>query len=178
MKTAHIPTRTPVRRQVGLTLIETLIALSIFALVVGGAIALFGGASSSQATTQMTSDLSAVRAATKSLYFGQGTYGTAALTEVLINGKKIPTTMFISGATAPHTVNHPFNGTVVVTGATSKFTVVTTNIPTDVCIGLATMQGWESVKVGTTTLLAPVTPVGASTSCAGAPTQDITFTGS
>src|SRR4051812_47054009 len=107
MEKARIPTRTPARRQAGLTLIETLVALSIFALVVGGAIALFGGASSSQATTQMTADLSAVRAATKSLYFGQGTYGTAALTEVLINGKKIPSTMGITGAAPSRVVNHP-----------------------------------------------------------------------
>ena len=166
-------------RQAGLTLIETLVALAIFALVVGGAIALFGGASSSQSTTQMTSDLNAVRASTKSLYFGQGGYGAAALTEVLINSKKIPTTMSITGTAPSRVVNHSLNGTLVVTGANSQFTVTASNLPTDVCIGLATMNGWDSVKVGANTARTPpVSPATASTDCAAAATQSIVFTGS
>ncbi len=132
-------------RQAGLTLIETLVALSIFALVVGGALALFGSASASQSTTQFTSDLNALRASTKSLYFGQGGYGTGSLGEVLINGKKVPTTMTITGSAPTRTINHSLNGTITVTGVTTKFTVQATNIPTEVCIGLASMNGWDSV---------------------------------
>lgn len=166
-------------RQAGLTLIETLVALAIFALVVGGAISLFGGASSSQSTTQMTSDLNAVRASTKSLYFGQGGYGTASLNEVLINGKKVPTTMSITGTAPSRVINHSLNGTVAITGATSQFTVTTSNIPTDVCIGLATMNGWDSVKVGAAAArVPPVSPATASADCSAAANQSIVFTGS
>lgn len=166
-------------RQAGLTLIETLVALAIFALVVGGAIALFGSASSSQSTTQMISDLNAVRASTKSLYFGQGGFGTASLGEVLINGKKVPTTFSITGTAPNRVINHSLNGTVVVTGSNSQFTVTTSNIPTDVCIGLATMNGWDSVKVGTAAArVPPVSPAMASTDCSAAATLGIVFTGS
>jgi prepilin-type N-terminal cleavage/methylation domain-containing protein len=167
------------KRQAGLTLIETLVALAIFALVVGGAIALFSGASSSQTTTQMTSDLNALKASTKSLYFGQGGYGTASLGEVLINGKKVPSTFAITGTAPARVINHSLNGTVAVTGATAAFTVTTTAIPTDVCIGLATMSGWDSVKVGTAAArVPPVSPATASTDCSAAATQTIVFTGS
>ena len=167
------------RRQAGLTLIETLVALVIAALVVGGALAAFGGASSTHTTTQMTSDLNAIRAATKSLYFGQGGYGTAAMTEVLINGKKIPTTMTISGTAPSRVVTHSLNGAVVVTGANAQFTISAAAIPTDICIGLATMNGWDLVKVGTNAARTPpVSPATASTDCAAAAAQTIVFTGS
>jgi prepilin-type N-terminal cleavage/methylation domain-containing protein len=166
-------------RQRGLTLIEVLVSLAIFAVVVGGAIALFGSASSSQSTTQMTSDLNAIRSSTKSLYFGQGGYGSTSLTEVLINSKKVPATMSISGTAPSRVITHPLNGTVAVTGSSSSFTVTATSMPTAVCIGLATMTGWDSVKVGTATARTPpVSPAQASTDCSAAATQDMVFTGS
>lgn len=166
-------------RQAGLTLIETLVALTIFALVVGGAIALFGSASTSQSTTQFTSDLNSLRAGTKSMYFGQGGYGTTSLGEVLINGKKVPTTMSVTGTAPNRVINHSLNGTVVVTGATSQFTVAVSNIPTAVCMGLATMNGWDSVQVGTNAARTPpVSPAQASTDCSTAANQTLTFTGS
>lgn len=167
------------RRQVGLTLIETLVALAIFALVVGGALALFGSASTSQTTTQLTSDLNAIRSSTKSLYFGQGGYGTVSLGEVLINSKKIPTTFSITGTAPSRVINHSLNGTMAITGANSSFTVTTTAIPTAVCIGLTTMTGWDAVKVGAAAARTPpVSPAQASTDCAAAATQDMVFTGS
>jgi prepilin-type N-terminal cleavage/methylation domain-containing protein len=166
-------------RQAGLTLIETLVALTIFALVVGGAIALFGSASTSQSTTQFTSDLNSMRAGTKSVYFGQGGYGTTSLGEVLINGQKVPTTMSITGTAPNRVINHSLNGTVTVTGVNSQFTVAVSNIPTAVCLGLATMNGWDSVKVGAAAARTPpVSPAQASTDCSAAANQTITFTGS
>ena len=166
--------------QSGLTLIEALVVLSIFALVVGGALALFGSASTSQSTTQFTSDLNALRTSTKSLYFGQGGYGAnVPLNEVLINGRKVPTTMTISGTAPNRVINHSLNGQITITGINSQFTVQATNIPTEVCIGLASMNGWDLVKVGGAIAHPPpVTPSQASTDCASASTQTIVFTGS
>ena len=171
--------RSAAGRQQGLTLIEVLVALAIFSLVVGGAIALFGSASNSQTTTQLTSDLNAIRSSTKSLYFGQGGYGTTSLNEVLINSKKIPTTMSITGTAPSRIIHHPLNGILAVAGANSSFTVTATAMPTAVCIGLATMNGWDSVKVGAAAARTPpVSPAQASTDCAAAGIQDIVFTGS
>ena len=153
-----------VKSQLGLTLIETLVSLAIFALVVGGALALFGSASSSQTTTQMTSDLSAIRAATKSLFFGQGGYGAVSLNEVLINGKKVPSTMPITGVAPARVINHSQNGTVTVTGGNTQFTVALTNVSTDVCIGIASANGWSSLQIGATNNpVLPISPATAST---------------
>lgn len=161
----------------GLTLIETLVALAIFALVVSGALALFGSASSSQTTTQMASDLSAIRAATKSLFFAQGGYGTVSLDEVLINGKKVPTTMTISGVAPKRVINHSQSGTVKVIGETSKFTVEVTNISTDVCVGLVSLTGWSEVKIGAAVNTAfPISPDTASSQCAFSDPITIKFT--
>lgn len=166
-------------RQLGLTLIEVLASLAIFAVVMGGAIALFGSASASQSTSQMASDLNAIRAATKSLYFGQGGYGSASLNEVLINSKKVPATMSISGTAPLRVITHPLNGAIAVNGANASFTVTATAMPTAVCIGLATMSGWDAIKVGTASARTPpVTPAQASTDCSAAALQDMVFTGS
>ena len=166
-------------RQHGLTLIEVLVSLAIFALVVGGAIALFGSASNSQSTTQMTSDLNAIRSSTKSLFLGQGGYGSTSLTEILINSKKIPATMSVSGTAPSRVVTHALNGTLLVMGANSSFTVTASSMPTSVCVGLATMNGWDSVKIGTAAARTPpVSPAQASTDCSAAAVQDMVFTGS
>ena len=117
------------------------------------------------------------RAATRSLFFGQGGYGTASLGEVLINGKKVPTTMPITGTAPNRVINHSQSGTVTVTGATSQFTVAVTNISTDVCIGLAALTGWTAIKIGATNNTSlPIGPVTASTQCAVSDPIAMTFT--
>ena len=172
-----VPIFSKAKKQAGLTLIESMAALSIFAVVVGGALALYGGASSSQTSTQMTSDLSAIRSAVKSLYFGRGGYGTANLNSVLVNGQKVPTTMSVTAGTPP-TITHGLNGTVTATGASTVFTLTVTEIPTDVCLNLlAGTNGWNSVKVGAAAAITtfPITPDTASTQCAAAATNTIIF---
>ena len=165
------------KKQAGLTLIESMAALSIFAVVVGGALALYEGASSSQTSTQMLSDLSSIRSAIKSLYFGRGGYGTTDLNSVLVNGKKVPTTMSVTAGTPP-IITHGLNGTVTATGASTLFTLTVTNIPTDVCLNLlAGINGWNSVKVGAAAAIIafPIKPDTASTQCSAAATNTIIF---
>ncbi len=164
-------------KQAGLTLIETIVSLTIFALVVGGALSLFGGASSSQASTQMLSDLNALRASTKAFYMGQGGYGTANLNSILVNGNKVPSTMPVTAGTPP-TISHSLNGTVVVQGAGTNFTITTTAIPTDVCLALVSSNGgWNSVRVGSAAAITtfPISPDTASTACSAAASNTIIF---
>lgn len=165
--------------QRGMTLIEVMVSLAIFALVVGGALALFGSASATQTTTQMKSDLSALRVGTKGMFFGQGGYGTAALTETLINANKIPSTMPVTGTVGSRVINTSQNGTVVVTGATSQYTITVTNVSTDVCAGLTTgTNGWTAVKIGAATARTtfPISPVDAASECAATDPITIIFT--
>lgn len=171
------------KKQAGITLMEVIAGLLIIGLVVSGALSLFGNADSSQKSNQMTSDLNALNAATKSLYAGQGGYGTVNLNSVLKTAKRIPSTMSVDAATPP-VITHSMNGTVTVTGATATFTIAITNIPTDVCINLLSnaATGWTSVKVGSaaaiTTFPIPPATAASATNCAASNANTITFTGS
>lgn len=162
-------------RQAGMTLIEIIVVLAIGALIIGGALSLYANASSSQSSNQLNSDLTAIRASVKSLYHTQGGYGTSSLNSLLINSKKVPTTMTITGTT----INHALNGTITVTGATNNFTMTVTSIPTDVCVVLlAAASGFISIQVGSNAALStfPISPTTASTDCSTAATQTIVFT--
>lgn len=162
-------------RQAGMTLIEIIVVLAIGALIIGGALSLYSNASSSQSSNQLNSDLTAIRASVKSLYSTQGGYGTASLNSVLINAKKVPTTMSVSGTT----ISHALNGTLAVAGATSNFTMTVTAIPTDVCVALlSAASGFSSIQVGSNAARTsfPISPANASTDCAAAATQTIVFT--
>jgi prepilin-type N-terminal cleavage/methylation domain-containing protein len=161
-------------RHAGMTLIEVIVVLAIGALIIGGALSLYTSAGVSNSTNQFNRELTALRAATKTLYAGQGGYPVATLNTVLINAKKVPTSMTVVSPV----INHSMNGTVTVAGATSNFTITATAIPTEVCVGVvATSTGYTSIKVGTNAARTPpVTTAQASTDCAVASTQDIVFT--
>ena len=166
------------KRQAGMTLIEMITSLAILALVIGGALALYNSASTSQSSTQFGSDITSLRSAIRTTYYGQGGYGIAAgtnLNAVLIAGKRIPSTMSINGVV----VTHSLSGTVTATGYPSTFGVAFTNIPTAVCMNLMTSaSGWNSVAVtgasaAQTTF--PISPANAATDCAAGTT--VTFVG-
>lgn len=164
-------------KQAGMTLIEMSVALVISGLVIGGALALYNNASSTQYSNQLSSDLAAMSSATKALYFGQGGYGATSLNTVLINAKKIPDTMVINGST----ITHQLNGSVVVAGNAAEFTMTVTNIPTDVCVGIVTMaKGYRQIQVGSNAAVTtfPISPAVASTQCATASQQTIVYTAS
>ena len=150
-------------KQRGLTLIEVMVALAIGGLVIAGALALYNAASSSQISNQLNSGVSALRANTKSLYATTGGYGTGSLNKVLIDANKVPSSFYFSGTS----ITHQLNGSITVTGATTQFTITVTNLPTDVCVSLATSAtGFTSVQIASTTLTTfPITPATASSSC-------------
>lgn len=168
-------TRPPLK-QAGLTLIEAIAFLGILALVVVGALSLYGTASSSQSSTAHISELQALKTATQQLWAGQGGYGSVSLNDTLIAAKRVPTSLPVSGST----ITNAWSGAVTVTGVTSTFTVDTTLVPKDVCVTLMTAggSGWKSVKVGAGTVRTPpVAPATAASDCSGA-TNTLTFTAS
>lgn len=162
--------------QKGLTLIEVMVSLSIFALVVGGALSLFTSASNSQSVNQMRSDLTAIRSSVKSLYSGQGTYGTGGnLNAVLIKSGKVPTTMTTDVSTGK--IRHNLNGEINVFGSGDYFEIVVSNIKQDVCAGLVSgITGYTALWTdpGASTAKFPISPETAtSTLC----TADTTWSG-
>jgi len=174
--------RKTLHRQAGLSLMEVIGSLLMIGLVVSGALSLFSGADSSQKANQMSQDLSALRSAVKGLYSGNGGYGTVSLNTTLKLAKKIPSDLSVDASTPP-VITHAMNGTIVVMGATSNFTITATSIPTDVCTSVLTNagNGWQSIKVGATTVstfpVDPATAAGA-TLCSSSATPTMVFTGS
>jgi len=158
------------KKQAGMTLLELIASLSVVAVVVVGALSLYQSATASQRTTQLTQDLTAIRAATKQLWQGQGTFGANGtnLNDVLVVSKKIPTTIRVDTTTAPDTLIHAANGTVNITSSMTTFDVAMTNIDQDLCIPLLTgSQGWVSVTVAGSAAITsfPIPPATATAAC-------------
>lgn len=164
------------KKQAGLTLIELISSLAIMALVIGGALMLYGSASTSQNTTQTISEINAMRTSIKGLYYGQGGYGATASTSlntVLVNGNKVPTTINVVGTV----LTNSFGGDIAVASGptvnSNVFNVTITKVPTAICVSvLSSANGWIGVKTGATdhTLAAatlPVSPTTAATDCSG-----------
>lgn len=165
-------------RQRAVTLMELIASVAIMAILVVGALTLYSSAQSGSNTTQLLRDLTGVSAATKSLFAGQGAFGTASLNTTLIAAKAIPSSWTVSGTAG--SITHQLNGAVTVTGNTSNFRIQLDGIPQDVCVKLLSNSstGWSAVRIGTggtDTTSFPISPVSASTLCTGA-TNTIVFT--
>lgn len=159
----------------GVTLMEMIAALAIIAVIVVGSLSLYTAATSSQSSTQLVSDVTAVRAAVKQLYLGQGTYGTGNLASTLVASKRLPTTIRSSTDTPP-VLTHQSGSVITVTGASATFTVKVAGVSPDVCIPLVTnTEGWSSMLVGDASVTSPASPATAATAC-GTAAKDITFT--
>lgn len=172
-----------IKNQRGLTLMELIISLAIISSVVVGALALYGSTNVSQKSTQIISDVQAIRASVRQLYGGQGTYGTANLNQVLVNAGRIPSTIRVTDS--PLTLTHGLNGTVNVSGRGTQFSISVSGIDSAACVNLVLGNaGWDAIQVttsepaNTTTgaLTLPVTPDQASSSCSANSTNYVTFT--
>lgn len=167
------------KKQAGVTLMELIIGLAIIGVIIAGVTALFGSADSQQKSNQVTTDLTAIRAAVKQLYYGQGGYGTANINNTLVVAKKIPTTLTVDTSTTPNTISHPMNGTINIVGATTSYTVTVTNIPSDVCTNVMTAgTGWTTIQAGSAAARPlPITPATAAVDCGATSPITMVFTG-
>lgn len=157
------------KKQRGFVSIEVIIVL----VVVLGLLAL--GASKMDMlntggdTTEEMSNIQALYANTKGLKSSQG-YGTAGtdLTPQLVSMKGIPKNMaVVSGV-----VYNLFNGSVTITSTGAGFTISSGNLPTEVCIKLATKVSRSGNFTSTTinsnsAIPGEVVPATATTQCSG-----------
>lgn len=161
------------KAQAGLSLVEVVSALTISALVAGGALAMFSSASTAQKVDSVSDGVVALMVGTRSLFPTVGSYGTAALNGALVNAGKVPGNFVANGTT----ITHDLGGTVTVTGATNSFTVALANVSKEACIALATKPIPNAkLAIGTAAAVAmPVTAGTAATSCSAA-SQTLTYT--
>lgn len=154
------------KRQRGISLLELIAALAVIAAILLGALALYSSASSSQNAIQLSQDVTSLRAATRQLFQGQGSYGAAGanLNQILIDSNRIPSTISVNGATLTNVLGGPVD---VFARGNGKFGIRVQGLPTAVCVALATSKGdWDSVSVNSEPITDPViTPAIASAAC-------------
>jgi prepilin-type N-terminal cleavage/methylation domain-containing protein len=171
-----------VSKSAGLTLLESMIALSIFAVVIWAAMANYTSANATQAASQMATELQSLRASVKDLYSGQGNFGTDdadydPITASLIDAKKVPSTL---QSTDGKTLKTGTGGSVDIQGNNSDFTITYDKVPKALCISALTgagANGWLNMKGTTGNEAAKFTPAAATTACSHATENKLIFRG-
>lgn len=171
-------------RSAGVTLMELIAAIAVVAILVVGALTLYGAANNGTSATQMQRDLTGVQASVKSLYAGQAGYGASGtnLVPMLQQFGGLPSDWAMSGAGTSAALNHQLNGTVTIVSGLTNFAVTLNDIPAEVCTKIAAnaSAGWASVAIGSggSALTVPVSTSAASTACgaSGTTVASMTFT--
>lgn len=171
------------RKSLGITLIETLLALAVGAVVVIGAIAFYISATSDNQQTAANRQLQAIVGNVRTLYSGQSTY--AGLTNTLaISARAVPAEM-VNGTGG---LTNPWKG-VVTLGASATgdfFTIQYAGVPKDACVKTLSMNnsgsGGSAQKItvngtvrydATAATATPITPATAVTFCANETTNTL-----
>jgi prepilin-type N-terminal cleavage/methylation domain-containing protein len=166
-------------RNKGVTLMELIAAIAVVAILVVGALTLYGAANNGTNSTQMQRDLTGVQASVKSLYAGQAGYGTSgdSLVGTLKQFGGLPSDWSATTSGSTTTVSHQLNGNVTITSGGTNFSVELTAVPPEVCTKIASnaAAGWATVKIGSASNTVPVSTAAASAAC-GDTAQTMTFT--
>ncbi len=165
------------KKQAGLSIIETVIAIIIGLIVIAGVFVLVGRAFSGNKISSAEQDILALRTNVKQLYAGQANF-TGLANSVVVNGKLVPNDM-LNGTS----IVDQWNGAVTVTpdAVVTSFDITLTNVPTAACVQLATFAAgqWVDVTVGGTQVqgvgFIGNTTSAASTACAGSNVNTITW---
>ena len=153
--------------QRGASLLEIVAYLGVAAVIAYGAVSLMGQAFGGANTNQTLTEVISIRSQVKKVYMGQAAgYGTVSINPTLVLQAGFPSSLSV---TAPSTVKNAWNGDVVVTGATSVFTISYAAVPQDICANLVAIQGgagWNKIAVnGAAALTPPITPAAAGSAC-------------
>jgi type II secretory pathway pseudopilin PulG len=85
------------KQQIGMTMLEALIALSVFSIVLWAAVANYSLAMNTFWGSRLYSDIHAIRFAVIDLHQGKMNYGTQSINAPLVASKKVPLSVFIKG---------------------------------------------------------------------------------
>ena len=173
----------------GFSLFGVLLALTLAAVAIVGAVSLYNAARESANRSQALALLNQLRANVESVYAGAPSYGSDSdLIATIDRRGGIPdSARVVSGRTVQ--IRHPFGGLVTVTGgpggATNQFRIVFKDVDDEVCAALGdayagrsrARAGIVSLTVNGTVLTSPVTVAQVTANCDdGAGANDIGFT--
>ena len=173
----------------GFSLFGVLLALTLAAVAIVGAVSLYNAARESANRSQALALLNQLRANVESVYAGAPSYGNDSdLIATIDRRGGIPdSARFVSGSTVQ--IRHPFGGLVTVTGgpggATNQFRILFNDVDDEVCAALGdayagrsrARAGIVSLTVNGTALTSPVTVAQVTANCDdGAGANDIGFT--
>lgn len=152
-------------RQVGLTMIETLIALVIGLFVIGVAFVIYQQLTAGQKVSHARQNLSTIRSAVKELYQHEGSY-TFLDNTMAIRADMVPTNMI----TGPASLVNTWGGSVTISVDpvdSSRFDITSAGIPRSACmhLGVFLKGAWDRVLINGTPVDGTVGK--ASASCAG-----------
>ena len=166
MKTlAHLHKRN--RKEKGLSLIEIGIGLTLLAALIGGVLALFASTSQNQKSTQLISDLTALRGMVANLGYQTGTWSAestpADLTSMIIQTGNVPSTLRTIGG---NQLFHNFDGAMQVRGLYTRFGIELRDLPRGPCVAVLTsVSGYTKVipSTGVSIANAAAAPAGNTT---------------
>jgi Tfp pilus assembly protein PilE len=158
-------------RQAGASLVEAVLFLVVVVVILLGIFALFSGAfSASKVQTEM-SYMQTLAGDVESLYATNHDYGAADITSALTSTRNAPTPMIVGA----NLVNS-WGGQVTVTGASTVFTIASTNIPQKECIQLAQVSiNPTSVTINGAAQALPLAVAPTTAACSSATANTITW---
>ncbi len=134
-------------RQAGLTMIEAIAFLGIAGLVMAGALAMYNSARTSMDVAQVKEEYFALKDSIEHLFTGSNGYISSNAIETLINAKKIPVSLVVSGTI----VTNKWDGKLEVRNGVANYRITFDNIPKGVCVGMlpaiTAPGGWGGYNV-------------------------------
>jgi len=143
------------RRERGATLLEATAFLAVAAIVILGAVALFGVSFTGAKSARLTDETNAIAANVRALYSSPGAGGYAALSMTdLYHSGAFPTSLQATVSGADVTLTNMWGGAVSIAPGANSLPVLTYgNVPKAVCIDTLLSSGnWLSVTVNNTAL--------------------------
>lgn len=172
------------RRRRGLTLFGALMALTLFAAAVVGAVSIYNTTTEVQRRNSSQALLTTLTVAVGQIYQGTSSYGTNMVANLAARGA-IPSSA-LAGTTANPTIRHPFGGavTVVRRSGGTQYAITFEDLDDENCAMLidpytgqaAGGGGLEGVEVGGSAIAMPLTPNRIRNGCNnGVGANDLTF---
>lgn len=155
-------------------IILTLMGVLVTLVLLGAGYAIYELTHQQSGTIIAVSNVTSVITAMRSLYQGQGGYGTGSLTATGINAGVFPQGM-VSGTGAGATVHDNWGGSVALQGTGATFTLTYGGVPKQSCVKLSTSMKGSSIQGVTVNGTAVTDVAGAASACSNT-TNSIVWT--